>query len=56
MNRARIAGVFYLMVFVTGGLALLVRGGVGSTAGLIAGVFYIAPLTISRPASWAKAR
>jgi hypothetical protein len=42
MNRARIAGVFYLIVFVTGGLALVVRGGVGSAAGLIAGLFYIA--------------
>ena len=42
MNRARIAGVFYLLVFVTGGLALVVRGRVGSTAGLMAGLFYIA--------------
>jgi hypothetical protein len=42
MNRARIAGVFYLIVFVTGGVALLVRGGVGSAAGLVAGLFYIA--------------
>jgi hypothetical protein len=42
MNKARIAGVFYLLVFVTGGLALVVRGGVGSAAGLIAGLFYIA--------------
>jgi len=42
MNRARIAGVFYLLVFVTGGLALIVCGGVGSAAGLIAGLLYIA--------------
>ena len=42
MNKARIAGVSYLLVFVTGGLALVVRGGVGSAAGLIAGLFYIA--------------
>jgi len=42
MNKARIAGVFYLLVFVTGGLALMVRGGVGSAAGLIAGLFYVA--------------
>jgi hypothetical protein len=42
MNKARIAGVCYLLVFVTGGLALVVRGGVGSAAGLIAGLFYIA--------------
>jgi hypothetical protein len=39
MTKARIAGVFYLLVFVTGGLAL---GGVGSAAGLIAGLFYVA--------------
>ena len=42
LNKARIAGVFYLLVFVTGGLALVVRGLVGSTAGLMAGLFYIA--------------
>ncbi|MBI3490498.1 MAG: DUF4386 domain-containing protein [Acidobacteria bacterium] len=40
--KARIAGAIYLLVFVTGGLALAVRGSVGATAGLIAGVFYIA--------------
>ena len=42
MNKARMAGVFYLLVFVTGSLALVVRGGVGSAAGLVAGLFYIA--------------
>jgi hypothetical protein len=42
MNKARIAGVFYLLVFVTGGVALAVRGAVGSAAGLIAGLLYIA--------------
>ncbi|MBI3402223.1 MAG: DUF4386 domain-containing protein [Acidobacteria bacterium] len=42
MNKARLAGVFYLLVFVTGGLALVERGGVGSAAGLIAGLLYIA--------------
>jgi hypothetical protein len=42
MNRARIAGVFYLLVFVTGGLALVVRGAVGSAAGLVAGLLYLA--------------
>ena len=42
MNKARIAGVFYVLVFVTGGLALVVRGGVGSAAGLIAGLLYVA--------------
>ena len=41
MNKARLAGVFYLLVFVTGGLALVVRGGVGSAAGLIAGLLYV---------------
>jgi hypothetical protein len=41
MNKARFAGVVYLLVFVTGGLALVVRGGVGSAAGLIAGLLYI---------------
>jgi hypothetical protein len=42
MNKARIAGVFYLLVFVTGGLALVDRGGVGSASGLVAGLFYVA--------------
>jgi hypothetical protein len=42
MNNARLAGVFYVLVFVTGITALLVRGRVGSAAGLIAGVLYIA--------------
>ena len=40
--KARIAGVFYLLVFLTGGLALFVRGRLGSAAGLIAGACYIA--------------
>src|ERR1700730_18126333 len=40
--KARIAGVIYLLVFLTGGLALFVRGRLGSAAGLIAGVCYIA--------------
>ena len=42
MNRARIAGAVYVLVFVTGITALLVRGAVGSAAGLIAGLLYIA--------------
>jgi hypothetical protein len=42
MNNARLAGVVYLLVFVTGIIALVVRGSVGSTAGVIAGVLYIA--------------
>jgi uncharacterized protein DUF4386 len=40
--KARIAGVFYLLVFLSGGLALFVRGSLGSAAGLIAGACYIA--------------
>jgi hypothetical protein len=40
--KARIAGGVYLLVFVTGGLALVVRGGAGSAAGLIAGLLYVA--------------
>ena len=40
--NARIAGVFYLLVFLTGGLALFVRGRLGSAAGLIAGACYVA--------------
>jgi hypothetical protein len=41
MSKARIAGVCYLLVFVTGGLALALRGAVGSAAGLLAGILYI---------------
>jgi len=40
--KARIAGVFYLLTFLTGGFALFVRGRLGSAAGLIAGGCYIA--------------
>src|SRR5258708_27394072 len=40
--KARIAGVFYLLTFLTGGFALIVRGRLGSAAGLIAGACYIA--------------
>ncbi len=40
--NARIAGVFYLMVFVTGIFSLFVRGRFGFAAGLAAGAFYIA--------------
>jgi hypothetical protein len=42
MNRARLAGVFYLLTFLTGGFALVVRTGVGAAAGLVAGACYIA--------------
>jgi hypothetical protein len=41
-RKAKIAGVFYLFTFLTGGLALLVRGRLGMAAGLIAGACYIA--------------
>jgi len=40
--KARIAGIFYLLTFLTGGFALLVRSRVGVAAGLAAGVCYIA--------------
>jgi len=39
--KARIAGVFYLLTFLTGGVALSVRGRWGLLAGLIAGACYI---------------
>jgi hypothetical protein len=39
---ARIAGVFYLLTFLTGVPALFVRGRLGFAAGLIAGACYIA--------------
>lgn len=42
LRLARIAGVFYLLTFLTGGTALLVRGSVGMVAGLIAAVCYVA--------------
>lgn len=40
--KARLAGVFYLLTFLGGGLALVVRGKLGVAAGLIAGVCYVA--------------
>jgi len=40
--KARIAGVFYLLTFLTGGAALFVRGRLGVAAGLAAGACYIA--------------
>ena len=42
MNTARIAGIVYLLVFITGGFALGVRGAAGSAAGLVAGILYVA--------------
>jgi hypothetical protein len=41
-TKARIAGVFYLLTFIGGGLALVARGKVGLVAGLLAGVCYLA--------------
>jgi len=41
-RKARIAGVFYLLTFVTGIVALLVRGRLGLASGLVAGVCYVA--------------
>jgi Domain of unknown function (DUF4386) len=41
MSKARIAGVFYLLTFLTGGFALVVRSRVGVAAGLIAAACYI---------------
>jgi hypothetical protein len=40
--KARIAGVFYLLTFLTGGVALFIRGTLGLVAGLTAGACYIA--------------
>lgn len=40
--KARLAGLFYLVTFLTGGVALFVRGRLGFGAGLIAGASYIA--------------
>src|SRR5882724_9483343 len=40
--KARIAGAFYLLVFLTGGVALFVGGRLGSAAGLTAGACYMA--------------
>ena len=40
--KARIAGLSYLLTFLTGGVALFVRGRLGLVAGLIAGACYIA--------------
>jgi len=40
--KARVAGVFYLFTFLTGIVALFVRGRVGLAAGLVAGLCYVA--------------
>lgn len=39
--KARLAGAFYSITFVTGTIALFVRGGVGMAAGAIAGIAYV---------------
>jgi len=39
---ARIAGLFYVLVFVLGIYSLFDRGGIGIAAAMVAGVFYIA--------------
>ena len=41
-RKVRLAAVFYLLTFVTGGAALFVRGRAGFAAGLVAGACYIA--------------
>jgi len=40
--KARTAGIFYLLTFVAGSLALLVHTTIGSVAGLIAAMSYVA--------------
>ena len=40
--KARIAGIFYLLCFVTGIFSFLVRGRSGFVSGLIAGACYVA--------------
>ena len=42
LSKARIAGGFYLLTFITGGMALSVRSKSGLIAGVIAGACYIA--------------
>ena len=41
-HKARIAGAVYLITFLTGGAALVVRGPLGAAAGLTAGASYVA--------------
>jgi hypothetical protein len=40
--RARIAGIFYLLTFIAGSYAFIVRNAVGAAAGLVAGTCYVA--------------
>ena len=41
-SRARVAGVFYLLTFLSGGFALVDRSRLGVAAGQIAGACYVA--------------
>jgi len=41
MDKARLAGLFYLLTFLTGGLALATSGRVGLVVGLCAGACYV---------------
>lgn len=41
MNKARVAGAFYVVTFVTGIFALMVRGPAGSAAALAAAASYV---------------
>lgn len=54
--KARIAGVFYLLCFVTGITAIFSRGTLGLVAGLIAGACYVAVTLlfyyIFKPVNW----
>lgn len=40
--RSRIAGIFYLLTFIAGGLALAIRGRLGFVAVIIASICYVA--------------
>jgi hypothetical protein len=40
--QVRLAAIFYLITFLTGGVALFVRGTLGLVAGLVAGASYVA--------------
>jgi hypothetical protein len=42
MSKARSAGIFYLLTFVTGFTALFIRGPIGTVSGVVAAACYIA--------------
>ena len=48
--KARIAGVFYLLTFLTGIFALVVRSRLGVAAGLVAALWYFSEAIASRSA------